>query len=298
MRSRHFAVLAAAIVMAACGCWRERTPDYPKWRDRLELFANVEKLAVAPVRENGRIEWPREFGAEQFAVIFADEVTRRARFKVIYPRNLLAAVEDSNRETMLLCQKESRPPTDGEIINLERSEEDVVAAGRAAGADAVLVITVNDFEVYPPKRLALGVRVYLCATPTREALDVIRMSEAGVPLEVPTALRDKFIWERQKHYDSLRKNTQTGMEWYARKHGGNTGFGEELFPNSTDRFLRFVADDLTAILCDDANSYKRRAWFGLGPKPAAPDPARGARPNDEKGASGFELGHGEHGVRK
>lgn len=292
MRSRHFAILGAAIVMAACGCWLERKPDYPKWRDRVELFADVEKLAVAPVRENGRIEWPREIGAEQFAVIFADEVVRQARFRVIYPRNLLAAVEEANRETLLRCQTESRPPAADEIIKLERSEEDVVAAGRAAGADAVLVVTVNDFEAYPPKRVALNVRVYFCATPPRDAQDMIRMSEAGVPLEVPAALRDKFIWERQKHYDSLRKNTQTGMESYAGKHAGNTGFGAELFPNSTDRFLRFVAYDLTGILCSDANRYK---WLRYDSEPAPGVPA--ASP-DEKGPSGFKPEHSERGVRK
>lgn len=124
-------------------------------------------------------------------------------------------------------------------------------------------------------------------------MDVIRMSEAGVPLEVPISLRDKFIWERQKHYDSLRKNALTGLEWHARKHGDNTGFGDEIFYYSTERFLGFVADEITSVLCEDANRYKRRPWFGLGSKPQ--DPATtGVSPRD-KGRSGFEQDHGERG---
>jgi hypothetical protein len=292
VRSRHFAILAATAALCACGCSLERSPDYPKWRDRVELFSAVEKLAVVPVREGARIAWPKDFDAGQFTAIFADEIVRHARFKVIYPRDVLASVEQANRETLARCRAEKHSPTQEEIIDLARTEDDAVAAGQAAGADAVLVVTVDDFEVYPPKRLALRARVYLCAAPSREALDVIQMSEAGVPLEVPVALREKFIWERQKHYDSLRKSAQTGMEWYARKHGGNTGFGEEVFYYSTERFLGFVADDLSGILCDDANRYKRRSWLGGVKKTAPSAPAAGPA----EGGSGFEPEHGEHGV--
>ena len=283
MRSRHFALLAAALVAVLGGCMLpEREASYPKWRDRNELFADVEKLAVVPVREGGRIDWPMNFGAGQVGVLFADELVRHARFKVIYPREVLAAVDVTNRETLARCQVEGLAPAPEDIIDLARGDEDVLAAGRAVGADAVMVVTINDFEVYPPKRLAIGVRVYLCAKPSRRALDVISMSDAGVPMEVPVALREKFIWERQKHYDSLRKNAQSGMDWYARKHGSNTGFGEEIFYYSTERFLGFVAADLSEILAVDANRYKR---LNRDQKAALGTPGGGP---EASGSSGFE----------
>lgn len=258
MRSRHFALFAAAIFLAAAaGCNGERAPEYPKWKDRVELFRDIEKLAIVPVRESGKMQWPKEFGPEQLGTLFADEIVRRARFKVIYPRDVLAGIERANIETRAKAVADNRPLGRDDVIDLARSEEDVTAAGRAVGADAVLVITVSDFDPYPPKRLALTMRVYICAAPvSQDFRDILEMSDAGVPLDVPAALRERFIWERQKHYDSRRKNVQTGLEWHAAKHSDNTGFGDEIFYYSTEAFLGFVADELSAILCSDANRYK------------------------------------------
>ena len=298
MRCRRLAPLAALAAVLAAGCERrEEYPLSPQSRgERLQLFANVEKLAVAPVRDAAGAPWPKDFGAEQFGTLFADELARRARFMVIYPREVAAAVEAANRAARERSQAEKRPPAEDELIDPARSELDAVAAGRAAGADAVLVATINDFEVYPPKRLALDVRVYLCAAPaSRDALEVIAMSDAGVPLEITGPLRDRFIWQRQKHYDSRRKNTQTGLDWYARHHENATGFGEEIFYYSTERFLGFVASDLTDALRSDANWY-RRNW----PRDERVGPFVAPRPNAAGGGadSGFDPTQSEHGLRR
>ncbi len=299
MRSRHFAALLmgfAAAVLPQAGCKVERGDTFPKYRDRVELFSEIEKLAIVPVRENGRVAWPKDYGAEQFSVLFAEKIVAHRRFKIVYPQNLLVSVDEANREMTVRCLQENRKPAAGDLIDLGRSDEDAVAAGRAAGADAVMVVTINDFEVYPPKRIALDVRIYMCGAPSRNAMDIISMSEAGVPAEIPAALREKFIWERQKHYDSLRKNAQTGMDWHASKYGGTTGFGDEVFYYSTEKFLDFVAEDLTDILCADADRYRLKRWLGGAGKDPGPS-ARGVRP-DGGGESGFESEQSEHGIRR
>lgn len=298
MNARKLLTAAAAIALAALTAGCEPQEKYPRWsqsrQERLRLLAEVEKVAVAPFRDESGAEWPADFGPEQFARLMADEVVRRARFKVVYPGELLAAVEGANRETLSRARAEKRAPAEDEVIDLKRSELDAVAAGRAAGADAVLVAAIKDFEVYPPKRLALVMRLYLCAAPTSSSAEIIAMSDAGVPLEVPAALRDKFIWERQRHYDSLSKSAQFSMDWYARRHGQSTGFGEEIFYYSTEKFFGFVAYELGEGLYADAQRYRSApvaaaaAGAGPGHSPTAAD-SRG---------SGFEPGNGESGIRR
>lgn len=264
-------LLVLALLLAA-GC--ERPQQYPRWEqsraERLALFADVEKLAVVPFRDESG---GRDLDAARLTEIFADEIVRRARFKVLYPPEVLAAAEQSNREALERARAEKRAPAADELIALARSELDAVAAGRAAGADAVLVGRVSSFDPYPPKRLALTVRVYLCAAPRPSAWDMIEMTDDGVPVEITSPrLRERFIWERQKHYSADRKNTQTGMDWYARKFERIRGFGDEVFYYSTDKFLCFVAWDITDILYDEAQWYKRRR--------AKPEPAATAAAGD------------------
>jgi hypothetical protein len=291
-------VAAVLLALAALPAGCEPAEKYPRWsqsrQERLRLLAEVEKVAVVPFRDDSGAEWPGDFGPEQFARLMADEVVRRARFKVIYPRELLAAVEGANREALERARSEKRTPAEDEVIDLQRSELDAVTAGRAAGADAVLVATINDFEVYPPKRLALTMRLYLCAAPTGSAAEIIAMSDAGVPLEVPAGLRDRFIWERQRHYDSLSKSAQFSMGWYARKHGSTTGFGEEIFYYSTEKFFGFVAHELGEGLYADAQLYNRPSRTLPAPAQVAGEPAETL---DAPG-SGFQPGHGESGVRR
>jgi hypothetical protein len=301
MRSRHFAVLAAAAAafLAALPAGCERAEHFPVWtksqEQRLMLFADVEKLAVIPFRDASGAAWPKDFDANKFSKLFADEIIRRARFKVIYPSEIAAFVVQANQETLARARLEKRAVTEDEIIVLGRTEADAVAAGRAAGVDAVLVVTIHDFDPYVPKRLALTVRVYLCGTPNRAAMDIIAMSDAGVPSEVPSTVRDRFIWERQKHYDSLRKNTRTGMDWEGRKHTGDTGFGDEIFRYSTERFMGFVSADLTDSLEGDSRWYEGRL-ARAGGEPARFARGGGAGALYEPGSAGYTQEHGEHGT--
>lgn len=263
MRSRHFAILtAAAAVLAVLPAGCERTEHYPEWtksrEQRLLLFSDVEKLAVVPFVDASGAAWPKDYDAARFSKQFADEIVRRARFKVVYPSEVAARAVQANREVLARARMAKKALAEDDVIVLNRSEADAVAAGRAAGADAVLVGTIHDFDPYVPKRLALTVRVYLCKKLDRSAMEIIAMSDAGVPLEVPSAVRERFIWERQKHYDALRKNARTGMDWHSRKYVGDTGYGDELVRNSTERFMNFVATELTDALEGDSRWYESR----------------------------------------
>jgi hypothetical protein len=255
---KRAALLAAALAPLALlpllGCRVERADSKPRWNEsrptRLALFAGVEKLAVAPFRDPGKSEG---LDAEKFANLVANELLRVKRFRVVYPRGVIAAAREANREMSL---RSGGKTSEDEIIRLERSELDAVHAARAAGADAVLVGRVHDFDVYPPKRLAVTFRVYLCAAPRRSFADIVRMSDAGVPLEIGGELREKFIWERQWHYDTSRKGERMGMTWHARKHEKTRGFGDEIFYYSTNKFLAYVSSEVSGRLYADSLWYR------------------------------------------
>ena len=281
--------LPAALLLAA-GCKPERAETFPDWSrsraERLALFAGVEKLAVVTFRDPA--DSPG-LSPELFARLAADELVPFRRFKVIYPADVAAAVEEANRETRARAGSARQSAAADELIDPERSELDAVAAGRAAGADAVLVAAVHDFEVYPPKRLAVTFRVYLCAAAQRSLAEVVRMTDDGVPAEVPAKLRERFVWERQVHYDSGRKGTRMDMSWHARKHEKTRGFGDEVFYYATEKFLAFAANEMAGALYGDSLWYTSAAARRAA---RAPSPDAGAA----RTSSGFKPGGDDRGL--
>ncbi|MHC4915752.1 MAG: hypothetical protein ACYTGB_09690 [Planctomycetota bacterium] len=250
------ATALAATMLLALGCAACRpgfSDSYPRWNrsreQRLAFFGGVEKLAVAPLRDPaGR----QGMDPDLFARLMADQLMPYKRFKIIYPEQLVAAAEQANREELA----RRGPAGEDDLIDLDRSELDAVEAGRAAGADAVLVGTIHDFEVYPPKRLSVTFRVYLCGRPRRSAADVMRMTDDGVPPEIGGALRNQFVWERQRHYDASRKGTRLDMTLHASKHEKDRGYGDEIFYYSTEKFLGFVAAQNAGMLYWDSLWYR------------------------------------------
>jgi hypothetical protein len=280
--------LAAAACLAgliAAGCAIERADTTPRWSksrsDRLALFAGIEKLVIAPFRDPA--ESPG-MDADMFARFVANELLPLKRFKVIYPDQLAARVREANRGM-----------APDKIIDLSRSETDAVNAARTVKADAVLVATVHDFGVYPPKRLAVTFRVYLAGAPHRSCQDMINLTSAGVPQEVPGHLRDKFIWERQWHYDAGRKRTRLRMSGHAHRQEKDRGFGEEIAYYSTTKFLGFVAADISGKLYKDSQWYKSGAGRALARKHGIDyRNLSGTR----SGGSGYTVGSSDHGTGK
>lgn len=292
MRRALLLVLAPLAALSFAGCRPVRKVTYPRWRDRLARFAEIEKLAIAPVRDQsgklGKYE-------DVFPRLLADEIVPYKRFKMIYPKQLAAAAEQANRELIQRARSERRTPAEDEIIDLSRSELDAVHAARAAGADAVLVVTVHTFKIYPPKRLAVTYRVYTCAAPHRSFEDIIRMTDAGVPLEISAPLREKFIWERQEHYDTERKGTRLDMHLHSRKHEKTRAFGSEIFYYSTEKFLAFVSAQLSGKLYRDSLWYRSNTGRNVARKHGL---HRGKLAGGGSGGSGFELGHGQRGTER
>ncbi len=285
-------LLLGAVV--ALGCIRvERSDTTPRWsksrNERLALFAGVEKLAIATFRDPGKTPG---MDPAKFARLVAGEMLALKRFKIIFPRQLVTAAKHQNEVLTARALTEKREPGADEIIDLLRSDLDAVHAARAAGADAVLVASIHDFEVYPPKRLAVRFRVYLSGAPQRSFEEIIHMSDAGVPMEIGGSLRDKFIWERQWHYDAGRKRTRSRMTWDAHKYEKNRGFGEEIAQYSTPRFLGFVAADISGLLLKDSQWYRSHAGAKLASKHGIDySSLRGA-----SGGSGYRPGDGDYGV--
>jgi hypothetical protein len=284
-------LLPAAIltVLAAAGCGRiERADNRKIWNrtkpERFALFADVEKLAVAPFMDPGVHDG---LDAEKFANLVADELVSYKRFRVIYPRQVREAAAEHNRDPRRLADGRD------ERIDLDRSELDAVAAGRYAGADAVLVARIHDFKVYPPKRLAMTFRIYVAGQPHRSYKEIMRMTEAGVPAEIGGALREKFIWERQASYMADRKNTRLGMSFHAHKHERDRGFGHEIVYYSTEKFLTYVSAETCGRLYRDAQWYKSHSGkkvarkHGIDYRQLRAERARG---------SGFGPGAGDDGV--
>ncbi len=291
---RRAPLLAAASLAALCfaGCRPVRKARFPRWRDRLARFAEIEKLAVAPLRDEsgklGRYE-------DVFSRLLADEIVPYKRFKMIYPKQLAAAAEQANLELVKRANSEGRTPDEDKRIKLGRSALDAVHAARAAGADAVLVVTAHTFKIYPPKRLAVTYRVYACAAPHRSFDNIRRMTDAGVPQDISGPLRDKFIWERQEHYDTERKGTRLDMYLHSRKHEKTRAFGSEIFYYSTEKFLAFVSARLAGRLYRDSLWYRSNAGRNVARKHGL---HRGKLASGGSSGSGFEPGHGERGTER
>jgi hypothetical protein len=240
---------ASLLLIAACalisGCtwfWPiehvETYPDLPEAQvERLRLFRDVATIAIAPVMDDtaGR----NMMDEEKFETAVHNEIVKLKRFREVKsPREMRAVL--------------ARRKID--ISN--KNEVNIANALSASGADAILIIHVTDYTPYPPPRLTVRMRLYASGQPEAKGFDPITMSQAGLPSDVPAALRNRFIWALDRVFDTSQLPVKAEVINYARQHDPDSGAADpDTFVRVMERFFRFACWTASERLLADANRF-------------------------------------------
>jgi len=259
---------AALVLVLASGCARDGQTYYPEWEksrwQRLDLFRNVEGLAIAPLETGERVTRERLHYVDFTARAIYDQIMRRQRFRLVEPERYKRALEDVKAGAGGGASPDA--------------EKDAIAAAARAGADAVLVVRVEDVDPYFPPKIVMRARMYVCRQVSLSEKTIINMTGAGVPLEVPRSLRERFIWQRDIVLDAREENTMAMVKAFAGRHEVRySGLGPEVFVRSMERYSDFAAAVLAGQLFNDAEFYKTIDKYNLGARARGLPPKNGTQ---------------------
>ncbi|MBN1809152.1 MAG: hypothetical protein JW909_08790 [Planctomycetes bacterium] len=263
-------ILASMLLLMAVSCQRDLATYYPEWGksrwERLDLFRNIESLAIAPIEIGERIDKSKMKYVRQLDAALFDQVMRRQRFRLVSPEDFARALKEAAGET----DGESAAPRDSLtsepllIRNRNDSQALIKAAGKT-GADAVLQVRVEDIDPYFPPRVVLRARVYMSRQVSLSDQAIINMTDDGVPMDVPRTLRERFIWQTDMVLDAHEDRTMSMVRAFARQHEVRYhGFGPEIFVRSMLRYADFVGAVIAGQLFKDAEFYKTIDRYRMG----------------------------------
>jgi hypothetical protein len=221
MRSAlHLLILAG--VPAAFGCrltgfYLDNPPNPMK---------GVRRIAVAPVRAPGSAD------ALKLGEMLAAELVQFPGVDVVHPTELQA-----------LAKKNELSIAD---------EKSVRALGRLAGADAVLIAEVTEYNPYHPPRIGLVAQLFFTRSGTADARMAIELSTAGRARPVSN-LDQHDLLQVEKVYDGSQRETHDQAAYYARGHyqSDDAIDGADRVLRLPDLYFRFVSNRLVRDIFAD-----------------------------------------------
>ena len=244
MRRPMFMLLCALPAVAGCGCRPllvTHNPEaYIEWSasriERLRMFAHIDSIAVAPVLNDTGLDHLDVPLLEQ-AIVNQLIATHRFR-EVIGPGAMRLRMQARG-------------------INL--SSENIAALAGALTAvktDAILLVTVRDYDPYPPPRITLRMRLFATPRTVQKGFDPISMTDDGVPSDVPGSLRRRFVWAWDRVLDTGHLAVRQDVAAYAWQHAPDAWSGDaETFVRAMGRFFKFAANQAAMRLRSDALAF-------------------------------------------
>lgn len=191
------ALAAAALALPACaGSKYRENPRNP--------FPDIRTIAVLPVQNQSTLQLaPEKLTA--LGNVLASEIIAFPGFQVIRQEKLKAlAYQNGVKE--LTCMQDA--------INL----------AQAAGADAVLCVSVTDWKEYPPPRLALAMELLRTKSVHLGSRDIGQMVQAGRPFPVPSGQEGSVVAAMERTIDSHHASWRGEIEDFASVHA-DTDYG-------------------------------------------------------------------------
>jgi hypothetical protein len=122
-------------------------------------------------------------------------------------------------------------------------ERSVRALGRIAGADAVLVAELTEYNEYPPPRIGFAAQLFFVRGAASDARSIVDLSSTGRTRPVARLdLKDMVAVE--KVYDGAQREIRDMADVYARGHKeANPGIeGADRVLRLPDLYFRFVSN--------------------------------------------------------
>jgi hypothetical protein len=220
-------LLALLGIAAATGCrltgyYLDNPPNPMK---------GIRRIAVTPVRAPGSAD-PLKLGE-----MLAAELVQFPGVDVVHPSELQA-----------LARKNDLSVVD---------EKSVRALGRLAGADAVLVAEVTEYNPYHPPRIGMVAQLFFTRSGAADARMAIELSAAGRARPV-TSLDHHDLLQVEKVYDGSQRETHDQAASYARGHyqSDDAIDGADRVLRLPDFYFRFVSNRLVRDIFADYEARK------------------------------------------
>jgi hypothetical protein len=226
--------------LAGCGSLLQIQPGkyaaYPE-----NPYPELRTIAVLPVRQLA--EAPHPVDTARFATIFATELAKFPGVRVVRPGELMEGVATSGGPMTV---------------------EDAVLLAERAGADAVVAMTVSDYDPYAPPKMAVQVEVVTARSARSPATSfnidaLVRSGQWGeLPVRMDSSRAGHFAAVFELVRDGGFKPTrQAARQFAAASHPDDVPFSnpDDSTIYRSDRFWEFVCNEIVRDFFDRAPTH-------------------------------------------
>ncbi len=256
-------------MVAALG---SKSEAYQEYLDDPVTLTTIKTIAILPFDDRSDAAG---FDGREFASQLANQLAAQGKVRVIYPKEIMDAVERENRsarrhnallkERMSLGLYVPDEKVDKEGIftadtssdemrprryyNPIKNLDEAVRLARMAKADAIIVGEASDFDPYMRPRLSLTMRVVATGNSDTAAQAIAELTQWGIPR--PTTAARGTIYLRQENFDSSIGSVGLEVSKHGRTHyTDDRAFGTEIYIRSMSHFYEVVARSLAKSYVD------------------------------------------------
>ncbi|MCD8138436.1 MAG: hypothetical protein LUE17_01420 [Planctomycetaceae bacterium] len=249
-------------VTAALG---SSSKPYHEYLEDPVTLTTIKTVAVLPFADKA----PQPgFDSTAFANKLANELAAYGKVRVLYPRDILAAVERDNRNArrhnaqlreriaLGLATPDDDGVDDGEnsyrgFYNPIENYDEAVKLARRAKADAVIVGEVSDYDPYMRPRLSITMKLIATGSTDTAAQAIAEMTQWGIPRSSGGASGGGTVYVRQQSFDSKVGSVGMDVSKYGRTHFiEHNPYDTEVFVRSMTHYYDVVAHELAAAYFD------------------------------------------------
>jgi hypothetical protein len=193
-------------------------------------YADLKMIAVLPVETSNGLKNPVD--AKEFGTIFSTELARFPGVRVIRPDKLAPELA---------------------LMDGQMTVDDALLLAEKVGADAIVAMTVTDYDPYHPPKMSVQVEVVTAHSKSKTvtAFDIDGLVQAGTWGELPVAVDPKRAGDFAAVFELVR-DTRFKPTHFAAQQFAASGYAEsEVFPEisestlyRTDRFWAFVSNEI------------------------------------------------------
>ena len=271
--------LSAFVALSGCdarhmtAALASSSKPYQEFLEDPVALTTIKTIAVFPF--DNRAPQPG-FDADAFANKLANQLAAHGKVRVLYPREILEAIERENREarrhnaqlrekiSLGLYRPESREGRNDEGIfdtdadenmqmrryyNPVKNVDEAVRLGRRAKADAIIVGEVSDFDPYMRPRLTLTMRLIATGNSETAARAIAELTQWGIPHH--TGAANGVIYVRQESFDSRTGSVGLNVSKYGwSRHIDDHPYDTEIYVRSMTYYYDVVANQLARAYMD------------------------------------------------
>ena len=267
------AAVLAALLTAGCNEARHITAalgssskPYQEFLEDPVTLTTIKTIAVFPFEDKA----PQPgFDSDAFANKLANQLAAHGKVRVLYPRDILARVEEENRSSRrhnarlkeklamgLISPQEAADSGSGDdnaprsYYNPVKNVDEAVRLARRAKADAVIVGEVSDYDPYMRPKLSLTMRLIATGSTENAAQAIAEMTQWGIPRS-GSGTGGGTIYVRQQSFDSSIGSVGMEVSKYGRTHFiADHPYDTEVFIRSMSHYYDVVASQLAGAYAE------------------------------------------------